>query len=152
MEITTQFSLEKHDGPYEKWPLTSRLFVNGEDTRTKLPGFVIECAYTCSVGYLIITSWDCPYEEFNNFTLLNHAFESVAKTALGAMYDTYLLDAHMPISDHALGLTYYRDLHYTLSIEAGFSGRKPKLTLQEVDFIPTAFAAFQTQTDRPSTR
>lgn len=67
MQSITQFSLEKHDGPYESWPRLTRLFANGVDTGKKVPGFIIEAQYQCRDGYLLITSQDCLFEESNDF-------------------------------------------------------------------------------------
>jgi hypothetical protein len=148
VEIVTTFTLEKHEGPYEKRPLTSKLTVNGHDTLTRLSGFVIEGAYRCSAGYLIITSWDCPFEEANTFTLLNSGFEIVSQASLGVMYDTYLLEKHWPISASAIRLHYYGDFFYTLHLETSpwWQNQTPKLVLdlfEDFESDPEAMASLR---------
>jgi len=118
------FSLETHEGEYENWPLETRLYFKREDTQTKVPGFAIEAQYQLPIGYLLITSWDCPFEESNNFLLLDSEFSCVAQNELKPYFNTYLLCAHWPISDDAFVLHYASDLFFTLSIQASFLGKR----------------------------
>jgi hypothetical protein len=94
MQIISLLSLEEHSGPYEKWPRLSRLYSDGKDTGKKIPGYVIEAQYKCQHGYLVITSQDCPYEEANDFLLLNDKFDVVAKESLGLIYSSFLIYDH----------------------------------------------------------
>lgn len=132
MQKIDTFSLEQHSGPYDQWPRKTRLFYQGQDTGTAISGYVIEAQYHHAQGYLLITAYDCPFEESNEFILLNAQFKVMAQRSLVAMYDNFLLYAHWPISDHALRLHYHERLCYTLSIENGFSllGSKLRLNLQ----------------------
>jgi hypothetical protein len=77
-EITT-FSLEKHTGPYETWGTNSALFADGNSTGKRVPGFVIEGQYAWNGGYLLITSYDCPFEESQEFLLLDCEFRLICK-------------------------------------------------------------------------
>jgi hypothetical protein len=122
MHPISLFSLETHDGPYEAWPKKTRLFANGGDTGKSVSGYVVEAQYRCAAGHLLITSYDCPYEEANDFLLLNDRFETIAKTSLGMMYNTFLLAKHRPRSDMALELDYGDGLEYILTISPGFLG------------------------------
>jgi hypothetical protein len=78
MQKLSQFSLETHSGPYEKWPRASRLFMNGHDTKRKITGFLIEAQYICDEGFLLVTSMDCPFEETSHFTLLDKNLKTIA--------------------------------------------------------------------------
>jgi hypothetical protein len=117
MQIVSLLSLEKHAGPYEKWPRLSRLYADGKDTGKKIPGYEIVGQYKCQDGYLLITSQDCPYEETNDFLLLNDEFDVVAKNCLGLVYSSFLINDHWPISNTAIRIHYHEDLFYTLAIE-----------------------------------
>ena len=132
MKKIESFSLEKHEGTYELWPRRTRLFFDGVDTGTKIPGFIIEAQYKCDEGYLLITSQDCPFEESNVFILLTPSFHSIAYKGLCVAYESFLLDAHWPISESAIRLHYYENVFMTLSIHKSWSifGRKNKLVLE----------------------
>lgn len=132
MKKITSFSLEKHEGAYELWPRRTRLFFDGVDTGTKIPGFTIEAQYECDDGYLLITSQDCPFEESNDFMLLTPAFRLIAHKDLCEPYESFLLHAHWPISENSIRLHYF-DVFMTLSIQKSWSlfGRKNKLVLKK---------------------
>ena len=137
MEKIALLSLEKHQGPYELWPRLTRLYANGEDTQKKLPGFIIEAQYKCEEGYLVITSQDCPFEESNDFLLLNHAFEIVAKNGIGVPYSSFLINNHWPISEKAIRIHYDEELFYTLNIEKALFKRGPKLVAKRFKVFAT---------------
>jgi hypothetical protein len=123
MQPISLFSLETHDGHYEAWPKKTRLFANGVDTGQSVSGYVVEAQYHCAAGYLLITSYDCPFEEVNDFLLLNDRFETIAKTHLGRWYNTFLLERHSPLSDTALELDYGDGLEFILAIKPRIFGR-----------------------------
>ena len=52
MERINAFFLEKHEGPYEKWPRRTGLFFDGKFTGTKIPGFIVEAQYRESIREL----------------------------------------------------------------------------------------------------
>jgi hypothetical protein len=122
------FSLERHSGPYEKWPLQTRLFADGNDTGQTVAGFVVEAEYKCKAGYLLITSYDCLFEESNTFTLLNDKFETLTAVDLGAWYETFWLEKHKPTAENSLELDYGDGLIYSLAIWVDILGR-PTLKL-----------------------
>src|SRR6266508_3806727 len=41
MKPIIRFALEKHDGPYETWPLRSRVSLDGKPTDISLPGYTL---------------------------------------------------------------------------------------------------------------
>jgi hypothetical protein len=139
LEPITSFSLASHDGPYESWPLRTPLFNNGVATRTQIPGFVLDAQYRCADGFLLITSWDCPFEESYDFSLLGHDYALLARASLGVPYGTFLLHAHWPLDDQSLRLHFYTDLIYTLRISppSGLFHRSPRLTLQRHHVTPS---------------
>ncbi|MFT3735108.1 MAG: hypothetical protein QM776_08795 [Rhodocyclaceae bacterium] len=119
MQKISSLSLEKHEGPYEKWPRQTRLYVDGRDTQRTVPGYVIEAQYRCAAGYLLVLSQDCLFEESCDCVLLDEQFNTLAETGLGAMYSSFLLDTHWPISATCLRLHFYGNYFYDLHIETG---------------------------------
>lgn len=120
-------------------PLKMPLYFNGQHTHTFIAGLVIEGQYRCVLpnktsGYLVITSFDCPFEESTEFSLLDEAFKLIATTSLAQMYDSFLLYAHWPMADNRLRLHYYGQFVLDLVITAGSSWlmSRPKLKLIEV--------------------
>lgn len=126
-----RYRLETHSGPYESWPPDSVLLVDGRRTTTRIAGYEIEAQYRTPLGDLVVTSYDCPFEESNAFTLLDASFAVLAKAELGIPYDTFLLHEHWPIDACTLALHYQERIFYTLQIRAGggLLARKPRLRL-----------------------
>ena len=140
MQPITAFSLltVRTDG-LELNPLKMPLYFNGQHTHTFITGRVIEGQYRCVLpnktsGYLVITSFDCPFEESTEFSLLDEAFKIIATTSLAQMYDSFLLYAHWPMADNRLRLHYYGQFVLDLVMTTGCSwlSFQPKLKLVEV--------------------
>lgn len=116
MDAIDTFSLASHAGPYERWPSTTALFAEGRPTGTSVPGYVLEAQYRCADGYLLITSWDCPFEEANDFVLLDERFARRAHASLGVPYGSFLLESHTPAGPRELVLRYDGKTVYRLTI------------------------------------
>jgi len=116
IEQTNEFSLEKHQGPYENWPLKSRLYRDGAATGTKLPGYLIEAQYRMDERFLIVTSYDCPFEEANNFILLSSELKTLSKKFLGLVYSSWLIEKHYPVSDDEIAFDFYGGDKFILKI------------------------------------
>lgn len=140
MQPITGFSLlTEHAYGLEPNPLKMPLYFDGQPTHTFIAGRVIEGQYRCVLpnntsGYLVITSFDCPFEESTEFSLLDDAFKIIATTPLAQMYDSFLLYAHWPMADNRLRLHYYGQFVLDLVMTAGSSWltARPKLKLVEV--------------------
>lgn len=88
-----RFTLEKHDGPYETWPLRSRLLLDGEPTNLSLPGYTLLFQFEAAEAYILITDYDCPYEEITNFALVSkRPLRLLSCRWLGWMYETFILE------------------------------------------------------------
>lgn len=92
MKPINRFTLEKHDGPYDKWPLRSRLSLDGKPTDISLPGYTLLQQFETSSGYILVTDYDCPYEEITNFALISKQLRLQSCRWLGWMYETFLLE------------------------------------------------------------
>ena len=78
MEPIELFSLAKHDVPYEEWPSRTELLVERAAVGVAIPGYVIEAQYRCGPGHLLITSYDCPFEEASTFIPLGTDYSVLA--------------------------------------------------------------------------
>ena len=93
MKPTTQFLLETPDVPYEQRPSHSQLFVDGKPTSLRLPGYSLLYQFDTQAGFLLVTDYDCPYEEITNFILLSHDLRVVSRRSLGATSFTFIPNA-----------------------------------------------------------
>lgn len=72
MKRLNRFQLQKHQGPYETWPLRSCLLDEGEETQTELPGYDLLLAMELGDGrFLLVMDYECPYEEVVTAVLLD---------------------------------------------------------------------------------
>ncbi len=94
MEKIDLFTLAEHTGPYESWPLKTELIEQGKPTGKKVPGFVLEAQYRHNAGYLLVTSWDCPFEEAQTFLLLSPGLDVLFKKTIGAPYASIWMEGH----------------------------------------------------------
>jgi hypothetical protein len=141
------FSLESHAGPYETWPRRTRLYFNGEFTGVSIPGFIIEAQYQLARGFLLITSQDCPFEESNDFLLLDSQFKQLAHNELLVPYGSFLLHAHWPESQNSWLLHYHESLIFRLSIQEWPLHLGLRLILEEVPDADLDDRARQSITD-----
>src|SRR4026208_2297528 len=86
-----RFRLQPNEGPDEKVPVKSRLFLDGQPTRIKLPGYQLLCQYETAHGYILVTDYDCPFEESTHFALVSKALRWRSARWLGGMCETYIL-------------------------------------------------------------
>lgn len=135
MELQQRFALAKHGGPYEHWPVKTALLCDGVPTGTQIEGYVIEAQYCCEAGHLLITSFDCPFEESSSFTLLDQRFHVLATAELLVPYGSFLLNAHWPLDDTTLQLHYDTRRFYRLRIvpPGGLLRRRHRLRLTRDD-------------------
>lgn len=107
LEPIDWLSLETHDGPYESWPLRSRLYLRGEPTEQQVPGYVIEAQYRLGDRYLLITSLDCPFEETYRFLLLDRRLRLLSSRSRGVPYTAAcLLMSAAPVAPARLRLRF----------------------------------------------
>lgn len=116
MTPTQRYSLSRHPGPYADWPATTPLLEHGRLTGARVPGYCLEAQYDTPLGVLLITSYDCPFEESNAFLLLGDGHVELARTELLVPYGSMLLEAHGPIDARTLGLYYHGGVCMTLQL------------------------------------
>lgn len=117
MESIRLFSLERHEGPYEKWPRRTRLFVNGEPSRTTVPGYTLLHQFLTDYGFLLLTDCDCPFEETTNIVLLDQAsLRIISHQQFCAPYASFNLDKFEWIDRRRAKLTFNKDDHWLLTL------------------------------------
>lgn len=92
MEAIARFSLEKHNGAYETWPLRTRVIADGTPTNIRIPGYSLLHQYTTRFGHVLITDDDCPFEEATHIALLGDNLRLLSCRSLSAPYASFNLD------------------------------------------------------------
>ncbi|KHL05605.1 UNVERIFIED_CONTAM: hypothetical protein LK11_69485 [Mumia flava] len=94
MQPLQRFALEKHSGPYEQWPMRTRVIVDGVLHPTlAIPGYELLRQYQTNLGFALITNYDCPFEEAVSITLVTPDLSRAISTGtIGAAYYTFWLD------------------------------------------------------------
>lgn len=93
MREIKNFSVERHAGESDTWPLRSRLLRDGEPWPLTLPGRFMLRQYVTVDGYLFVTDYGCLYEEITNFILADEGCKRViGKYVLDAAYVNTFLD------------------------------------------------------------
>lgn len=116
IEEIKSFSLAKHEGPYETWPSKTDLFFDGKPTGKKIDGYVLEKQFIIDDYYLIITSYDCPFEETIYFFLLNTELKVISKKYIVR----YFMINAIPIFNKAIFVKFSDDLSAVLTIKPRF--------------------------------
>ena len=118
MQAIQCFSLAKHSGEYKDWPLKTPLFLNGEPTSLAIPGFQLLHQFQLQSGdYLLITDWDCMFEEATEFLLISNDFKISARKTLGAPYASFLLDTVEILNSNQLKVTIFENDYFLLTIK-----------------------------------
>jgi hypothetical protein len=125
------YSLEQHKGEYASWPLRSRLMLDGVPTVAKIRGYVIDAAYRCRAGVLVISNDDCPFEEAAHCTLLSANYRVLAQRSLAVPYGSFLLCGLWPDSA-GLCLHFSDSEFFLLRIKTMWLTRWPYISLQSV--------------------
>ena len=140
MEEVHIFSLERHDGSYEKWPLRTRLFVNGEPTSTTVPGYTILHQFKTEYGYLLVTDCDCLFEEMTSFVLIDsRSMRILSYKHFSAPYGSFNLDGLEWIDSQTAKVTFYQDDHWLLTLRSkGIPHLFPRMKIQRIRLPPEA--------------
>lgn len=134
---THRFDLQTHAGPYQRWPGRSRLIVDGQPHRTAVPGYVLLRQFALPEGYLLITDFDCPFEEATSFVLLDEHLRVVSHRTLSGMYTSYLLKRVQWRNDRELVAFFVDRGAWRVSIRAwSLPYLRPRLALQREHDLP----------------
>ncbi|RQS18474.1 hypothetical protein DIE03_35905 [Burkholderia sp. Bp8992] len=107
MKAVDRFALETHDGPYETWPSRTRVLVDGVCSALAVSGYVLLRQFETPAAYLLVTDYDCPFEEAVTFTLVSKESLKVrARRTVGAMYASCHLDDLIWADDRHFSATF----------------------------------------------
>lgn len=125
MKKISTFSFKQQLGPYETWSLCSELIMNGKRTGKYVPGFIIGAQYAYKDLFLLVTSWDCPYEESQEFILLSKDLTVLCKKHIGHIYSTVLLEDHEPIAEDQVLFHCNNDTDILVTAKSGLLHSSP---------------------------
>ena len=125
------FSLAKHEGDYENWPLETELYHNGQATCASVAGSVLEAQYAMAAGYLLVSTWDCPFEEMATFLLLDTELNLLSRTDLGGWYATGEFKNPRWTDPKTLEFCFFGDERWQLAIVTRW--RRPFLSLSKLE-------------------
>jgi hypothetical protein len=129
--VISRFTLGHHHGPRETWPLRSRLFLDGEPTRIALPGYTLLHQFELPDGYILVTDYDCPFEEETNFVLISKSLHVLSWRRLGAIYWSFLLDRVEWIDERTFVAVVCGELCFRFTIRAwGIPYLRPRLKVK----------------------
>jgi hypothetical protein len=119
MQPTDAFRLAVHCGDYATWPLsTALLHADGRPTGVDVPGYILRHQYRLDIGWLLVTDWDCPYEERTDVLLLDERLRITARRAFGAPYASWLLDRAEVVDARRLRLVFVGDETVLVTVRA----------------------------------
>ena len=75
--------------------------------------------------YLIVTSWDCPYEESQEFILLSQDLTVLCKKHIGHIYSTVLIESHKPIAEDQVLFHCNNDIDILVTAKSGLLHSSP---------------------------
>lgn len=136
MSAISRFYLQAHSGPYQKWPLKSQLFCDGEPTGTQLAGYSLLYQFETPTGYFLVHDWDCPFEEMTHFTLLDRKLRVLCSRALGAPYASWLLTGFKAIGDNRFEATFGDSDNWSITIRPwGMRYLYPRIVLHRLEGV-----------------
>ncbi|MGL6289296.1 MAG: hypothetical protein ACRC2H_01250 [Silanimonas sp.] len=117
MQPIDAFRLATHNGEYATWPLrTALLHADGRPTGVDVPGYVLRKQYQVGSEWLLVTDWDCPFEEATEVLLLDHRLRRVAHRGFGAPYVSWLLERSEVVGARCLRLVFAGDVAVLVTV------------------------------------
>ena len=111
-----KFTLPKHEGNYEDWPLKSVLYYDGKALNVKVRGFVIEEQFELPEYFLLLMNFDCPYEEACEVAVLNKQFKLVGTYIFSTFYGSYLFNQISERSKNCYEMMFHGPQYFELTI------------------------------------
>lgn len=133
MGIVARFSLARHQGPYETWPLRTRLHADGKPTEVCVSGYELLHQFETPAGYLLVTDYDCPFEEATSFILLRRDLRLVSYRTLSVPYGSFSLDRIEQLADDRFRAVFYDNDAWLVVIRSwGIPYLRPRLQLKRI--------------------
>jgi hypothetical protein len=142
MQTTTRFALERHAGAYDSWPVNSRLLVDGQPSAVRVPGYTLLHQYLLPDGsQLLVTDFDCPFEEATSFVLLDRKSRLLCCRTLSIPYGSYNLEHFEWLDDRHARVGFQGDDRWLLTIrDWGIPMVRPRLRLGRINTSPSTDA------------
>jgi len=96
--------------------IQSNLGYRGSNTGYTIKGYRIDNQFQLGDEYVILTNWDCPYEESTEIALLDRTFKPLATRTIGVMYSTFILQGVEIADSGTLLLDYGEGVCYRLTV------------------------------------
>ena len=110
------------------------LLDNDEPTRARLTGHYLRYQFELAAGFLLITDFDCPFEESTHFSLVSRNYEVLSRRALGAMYCSFVIQWLSWHDATHLQINFYQNLHWRLRVRPwGIPFLHPRLGLRRIE-------------------
>lgn len=90
--------------------------VDGELTRTRIPGYCLLHQFKTQFGYLLITDFDCPFEEATSFSLLSFSNQLLSHHTLGVPYGSFNLERIDWIDETSAKVVFYEKDQWLLTL------------------------------------
>jgi hypothetical protein len=131
MNIINRFSLERHHGAYEEWPLRTRLYFDGKPTKVRVPGYSILHQFQIPLGYLLVTDCDCPFEETTSFILVSPTLRLLSFRMLFVPYGSFNLARVEWIDSATFWAVFFQEDYWRVTIRSwGIPFFRPRLTIR----------------------
>lgn len=88
LRLADELTIKLVAGLPEKAVPVSDIIVNGAPTGKRVAGALLEAAVQWHDKYLLLTTDDCPFEEFLGVRLLDSQFNLLDSAQIGAIYNT----------------------------------------------------------------
>ena len=96
-----------------------------------LPGYTLLHQFETTSGYVLVTDFDCPFEERTNFVLLGPTLRMRSCRSLGGWYTSALLKDIEVIDDRRLVAIFSASDHFLITIRTwGIPVVRPRLKLE----------------------
>lgn len=110
MQPVADYRLATPVGDDTQRPLrTPLLHADGRPVGCSIPGCVLLHQFRVGTDCLLITDWDCPYEEVTEVLLLDAAHRPVGHRRLGGLYASWCLRRVDVVDARRLRLAFYGD-------------------------------------------
>jgi hypothetical protein len=95
---------------------TSRLWFDASETALTLDGIVLEAQFDCDAGFLLLITYDVPYEEILNIYLVSPDLRVLDEENLGCFYTPGLLRDLTGTAEDCLSFSFFGGDRWSLTV------------------------------------
>ncbi len=111
-----RFRLAVHPGEYATWPERTPLLSIDGATDLAILGYSLRHQFEVDGEFLLITDFDCPFEESTCMTLIDRDLRIRAERSLAVPYGSFQLEKVEVIDSRSLELWFYGSGSWRLSV------------------------------------